>query len=71
MKNEEMEELGDIGKNSILKELISLILMFRKDLRRLGSRGRGGHLLLSRKCLVMRLNIRYVGRRALNMLKCQ
>jgi len=68
MKNGEMEELGDIGKNLILKELISLILMFRKDLRKRGSRGRGGHWLLNRKCLMMRLNIRYVCRRALIML---
>jgi len=71
MKNEEMEELVDIGKNLIQKELISSILMFRKDLRRPGSRGRGGHWLSSRRCLVMRLNIRYVGWRALIMPKCQ
>jgi len=60
MKNKTMAEWADIGRNLIQKELISLILMFRKDLRKLGSRGNGGHWLRNRKCLVMRLNIRYV-----------
>lgn len=55
-----MEESVDIGKNLIPKALISLILMFPRDLRRLGLRGRERLWLLNLKCLVMRLNIRYV-----------